>query len=258
VALLNNDAVPISGSLTKLVDLMEGDDQLGAVQGVILNEDGKTIDTAGDYVTELLSVRSLFKGDPPNSLKKPVYATSADAAFSLFRVKAIEQIPHQTNCIFDSCLFGCLDDHLLGLKLWNVGFKIKVYPIITARHRRGSSFREVHALQVYLGLRNLVFVNEISNSRYKNIIRLDCFKQVVTYFPRVFSNNASKELPAILSKAFIDGLKYGHVKRNVGEKIDLYKAPILKLSPFNAFVSTIVSRRFIQNKVEQELRNITD
>jgi len=95
VVLLNNDAIPKQDSLTKLVELMEREQSLGAAQGVILASDERSVDTAADYLSELLEATSLFQGNSPGSLKEPVNATSADAAYSIFRVKAVDMIPDQ-------------------------------------------------------------------------------------------------------------------------------------------------------------------
>ena len=261
IILLNNDAVPRQDSLRDLVNLMENDENLGAVQGVILNHDERSIDTAGDYITELFYAESLFQGEHPESLKKPVYITSADAAYSIFRVKAINKIPDQNNRLFDDYLFGYFDDHMLGLKLWNSGFKIKAFPIITAKHRRGSSFKKVGPLQTYLGARNLIIINEISNSRYKNLIRLLSFRQLSARFLAKISGlnveHGSKDLPALVSRAFIDGIKIGTARRKLGERIDIYKAPILKIQPLTAFLGTLARLQLIEPHVKKELDKIT-
>jgi len=62
VVLLNNDAVPYSESLRNLVEVMENDKTLGSAQGVILNYDEKTIDTAGGFESELLTSYLFLQG----------------------------------------------------------------------------------------------------------------------------------------------------------------------------------------------------
>jgi GT2 family glycosyltransferase len=259
VVLLNNDAVPRKESLTDLVDLIEVDDRLGAVQGVILNYDEKSIDTAGDYLSELLEATSLFQGLPPNSLKKPVFATSPDAAYSILRVKAIQKLSNQRDQLFENYLFGHLDDHILGLKLWCNSFRVQVFPNIMAKHNRGKSFKRVGFLQTYLGIRNLLILNEISNSRYKNLVKFLCFRRLSEIpLRRVFSSrdaNAMSTLSAV-AKGFLDGVGIGRSRRCIGERIDIYKAPILKVSPMEAFIMTAVSPSFSYQRLERELCKI--
>ena len=242
VVLLNSDAVPRKDSLNRLVKIMESDKSLGAAQGVILNYDEKSIDTAGDFVSELLETPTPLHGCPPDSLKKPIFATSADAAYSIFRVEAIEKSSNGSGKIFDD-LFACFDDHLLGLRIWNAGYKIKVFPIITAKHNRGSSFRKVQPLQLYLIIRNVLIVNEISNSRYKTLIRLlilrELAKWIVAKFLGLVKIPEYKKMPMLLLKAFIEGIKTGRSKKWQAIKINIYKAPILTVKFMDALLKVI-------------------
>ncbi|MEM2779673.1 MAG: glycosyltransferase family 2 protein [Candidatus Bathyarchaeia archaeon] len=242
VVLLNNDAIPTKNSLRQLVDVMENDERLGAAQGIILNYDEKSIDTAGDFVTELLNTYTFLEGKPPGSLKEPIYTTSADAAYSIFRVEAIKKLSNQSGKIFDD-LFACFDDHLLGLRIWNAGYEIKVFPIITAKHRRGSSFSKFKPLQLYLITRNILIVNAISNSRYKILIVLLTLRWlmgwVVARFLGLLKEPEHKELPALLLRAFIDGLKIGRMKKWQATKIDIYKAPILNVKFWDALLKVV-------------------
>jgi len=242
VVLLNSDAVPRKNSLSQLVEIMENDKSLGAAQGVILNYDEKSIDTAGDFVSELLGTYTHLEGKPPNSLKKQVFTTSADAAYSIFRVETIEKLLNRNDKIFDD-LFACFDDHLLGLRIWNAGYKIKAFPIITAKHNRGSSFSKVRPLQLYLIIRNALIVNEISNSRYKSLIRLLILRQLAKWIMAkllgLIKNPEYKKMPTLLSKAFIEGIRIGRTKRWQAAKIDIYKAPVLKVEFASALLKII-------------------
>lgn len=239
---------------------MENDLSLGASQGVILNFDGRSIDTAGDYLSELLEATSLFQNKSIHSLKKPVYSTSADAAYSIFRVDAISSIASLNGGIFDDCLFGYFDDHLLGLRLWNNSFRVKVFPIITAKHRRGSSFGKKLTLQAYLSTRNLLILNEISNSRYKNLIKLGSLRKLTTLLMSQFLDfpvkQKAQDVFAISSKAFADGLRLGRAKNRLGERIDLYKAPMLKVNVSTALLKNIVSAQIAERHLEKELDKI--
>jgi GT2 family glycosyltransferase len=259
VVLLNNDAVPRKESLTELVDLIEADERLGAVQGVILNYDEKTIDTAGDYLSELFEATSLLQGKPPKSLKKPVFATSPDAAYSILRVKAIQKMSNQRDQLFENYLFAHLDDHILGLKLWCNGFRVQVFPTIMAKHNRGTSIKRVSVLHTYLGIRNLLILNEISNSRHKNLVKFLCFRRFSeVLFSRVFGFGDAKAMGMLsaVSKGFLDGIGIGRYQRYTGERIDIYKAPILKVSPMEAYIGTAISPHLASQRLERELCKI--
>jgi GT2 family glycosyltransferase len=260
IVLLNNDAIPTKESLTELVDIMENDITLGAAQGVILNFNCRSIDTAGDYLSELFEATSLFQNESIHSLKKPVYATSADAAYSIFRVKAINSVANLKGAIFDDYLFGYFDDHMLGLKLWNNFFKVRVFPIITAKHQRGSSFGRALPLQAYLYTRNLLIMNEICNSRYRNLIKLYSFRKLselfFTHVLDLSTKQSREEMVTLSSKACVDGLRIGSAKNRSGDRIDLYKAPILEVPVSTAFLEAAVSVNIDGRHLQRELDKV--
>jgi GT2 family glycosyltransferase len=233
---------------------------LGAVQGVILNYDERSIDTAGDYLDELFGTNPLLEGKTPESLKKPVYITSADGAYSIHRVQAIKKIRGQDNSMFDDFIFACLDDYMLGLELWNSGFKVKALPIITAKHSRGTSFNRAGALRAYLLARNMIILHEISNSRYRNLAKLLFLRQLYGWFLwRILGlriEQGSKELPALLSRAFVDGIRIGRTKRRLGETIDIYMAPILRIGYATALLGIMTRQRLMDSSIRKELDKI--
>jgi len=262
VVLLNNDAVPKRDSLKELVGFMEADESLGSAQGVILNYDERSIDTAGDYLDELFRTHPLLEGKHPQSLGKPVYITSADGAYSIHRVEAIKKTTGRNDSILDDFIFACFDDYLLGLRLWNSGFKVKTFPLITAKHKRGTSFNRANPLRAYLGARNWIILNEISNSRYKNLIKPLFVKQLYEWFlAKIFSLNTelgSRELPPLLSRAFLDGMRIGRTKRRLGETIDMYRAPILRIPYLTALLGITTRLQSIDPHIRKELDKIAN
>ena len=135
VILLNNDAIPYSSSLRYLVEFMEVNPDLGAAQGVILTLNGKFVDTAGGFMSELLTSHHLFKGHVAKALKKPVYITYADGSYSIYRIEAVKKAVGSDDRLFNDYIFAYYEDSILCLKIWNIGYKIMSIPIITARHR---------------------------------------------------------------------------------------------------------------------------
>jgi GT2 family glycosyltransferase len=260
VALLNSDAIPQRDSLKKLVESMEEDKTLGAVQGVILDHDGKLIDTAGSFLSEIFATYPLLEGRHPSSLKKPVYITSADGAYSLYRVDAINKTMGQTNRMFDDFIFACYDDYTLGLKLWNSGYKIKTLPVITARHTRGTSFKKVKPLLAYLYIRNRIILNEISNSRYKNLTRMLPIRQLLAgFFSEILNigrEHGSEQNSRIFIRAVVDGIRIGESRKQLGERIDLYKAPVLLIDVSSVLLGLAISLRLMSSSIERELEKM--
>jgi len=85
----------------------------------------------------------------PWVLRKPVYVTYVDGSCALYRVESV------TKCLGDKLFidefFAYGDDNVLGLMLWNCGYKLVSIPTIVASHARGLSFgRKRGSLAHYL------------------------------------------------------------------------------------------------------------
>lgn len=269
VVLLNNDAVPNQESLKKLIEFMENDESLGATQGVILDYEDASIDTAGNFISELLMVYPLFRGENPKALKKPLYVTYSDGSYSVYRVEAIKRAVGAEDKLFDDFMFAYYDDIVIGLKLWNSGFRVLSLPFVVARHRRSSSFGRIKSSQVYLTHRGITVLNEISNSRYRNLIRflllkgtilwplseiLGSFKQGLKEFVAILKDGA--KLPPVVLTSFRDGVRIGRMKRRLGESLDLYKAPIIKIDFPRAFLVTATFHGIIEKYVKEQLKKV--
>ena len=118
---------------------MEAYPELGAAQGIIIEQDTGLIDTAGGYITEYLTGCLHRHGDPPSAMKKPVYISYADGAYSIWRVRAILDA-NKANIMYYDELFAYCDDNILSAKLWTRGYRLASFPVITARHKRSSTF----------------------------------------------------------------------------------------------------------------------
>lgn len=255
IVLLNSDAVPQTDSLEKLVESMEEDKTLGAVQGIILHQDGRLIDTAGSFLDETFGTHPFLEGEYASSLRRPVYITSADAAYSLYRVDAINQAMGYANRMFEDFIFAAYDDYSLGLKLWNRGFKIKAIPVISAKHVRGASCGKVRPLLDYLYIRNKIILNEISNSRYKNLTKLSLLRQSPAHFLLEILK-AEKTRARLLTKALIDGIRIANARKRFGDRIDLYKAPVLLIDGSSALLGLTISSRLMDSNIKRELHRI--
>ncbi|MCY0867612.1 MAG: glycosyltransferase family 2 protein [Desulfurococcus sp.] len=243
VVLLNNDAIPLQSSLRELVEYMESMRDVGAAQGVIINLETGLIDTSGGILTELLVVHQLYQGLNPHTIKKAFYVTYADGAYSIYNVEALKKATGYEDKIFYDEMFAYYDDCLLGLELWNTGFKVVSYPIVTSLHSRSSTFKRVKPLQLYLATRNYTVLNEVSNSKYKLLIRSIGLRRRVllrTLLLGIFPSMASiisgskvagsaREVFRMLHKAYMDGIKLGgKILRERSTLIDLYRAPLIR------------------------------
>jgi GT2 family glycosyltransferase len=256
VVLLNNDAVPCADSLTNLVGEMEKDKMLGSAQGVILNYDGKSIDTAGGFDSELLTSYLFLNGREAGAMDKEICISHANGAYAIYRICAVEQAMGNCNELLDHELFGFREDDVIGFRLWNSGFKAKAFPFIVGRHERSSSLGRTALKRLYLSLRNWVIINEITNSRYKSWIELIIarygFMSSVVFGKR----KDLKERPSVflktVQKAINDGRRIGRKKRLNGF-LDIYKAPIIKVSPSVAFQGALVNLERVHRDIRKKL-----
>lgn len=256
IVLLNNDAIPHQDSLKKMVEFMEDNNSLGACQGIILNYNSNIIDTAGDYICELLGCYALFGGKYYGIMKKPVYITYADGAFSIYRVEALKKVVGSNDKIFEDFMFAYFDDNIIGLKLWNKNYKIMSFPFIAGYHQRSTSFRKYKPLQFYLNFRGRVALNVISNSRYKKLIDIMFIKSAtlnIFSFKNKSIITGNKEAQKIIINAYLSGKKAGQILRKNGENINLYKAPIIRIDALKGFMGVAVPRRFVNLLVKEKL-----
>ena len=158
VALVNNDAVPTAESLRRLVEEMEARPKLGAAQGVIMKLDApELVDTAGDFINDLLMIFQLLNGRRLEGFDKPIYISYADGAYMLLRVKAALDAMGEERLFIDE-LFAYCDDNVLGFLLWTKGWRIASFPFIAGYHRRGATFGKAAKRRLYYGIRCSSFI----------------------------------------------------------------------------------------------------
>jgi len=247
--LLNNDAIPYPDSLSKLVKVMEEDNDLAATQGIIISYRNGLVDTAGGFVDIMLRAYMAYNGLSPKLLDKSITISYADGAYSIYRVSAVKKALGYSDKIFDRLTFMYYDDTILGLKLWNKGYRIKSFPFITARHFRGSVpifSRKTRPIYIYLGSRNWIASALSSTTRFKFLI---IFLVLKSLFIRSIKYFRQPEFIVAYIKAIEDGVKIGKHKHLRKEGIDIYRTKTLYLSPKNLILG-IISRRILLKKVK--------
>lgn len=221
VVAMNNDVVVLPEALEPLVELAEQEDRVGVVNGVLLSYQNLVIiDSAGGILNELLTSGSLFSGWSFNEyrIRRPYAVAFADGPLALYNVRAVLEANDGLEVLYDPWTIAYHDDTLISLKLWNKGWRSMVYPRVIGLHGRSQTFKGLSLTGVYLVTRNRVAVNEITNSRFRAVIRVLMVKRVLRY-PR-----------ARLTRALKKGLKLGVLLRSSGLRLDLYRAPIALMS----------------------------
>jgi GT2 family glycosyltransferase len=142
VALVNNDVVADRDWLATLVNAMDSDAKLAAVQ-TIIRRDASTIDGAGIDISDG-TFRQLGHGLPLGSVLPEAWGVSATAA--LYRVAAVGAR------VFDERFFAYYEDVELSARLRDEGWSLRVIGAAKATHRGSQSSSRVDAK--YLRTRN--------------------------------------------------------------------------------------------------------
>jgi len=172
VAIMNNDFVINPNTFRELVEIIEQDESIGAVQGIILNHYNRSIiDTSGGVLTGFLKPLMLCHGEPPPCPQRVVVTSYPEGVFSLIRVKAIQQVNRGLDIVLQPEIFAYYDDVMLGAQLWNAGYRVVTVPLIVGSHARSATFRRMNPVQRYLLIRGHTIFNEVVKSRYQGLIR---------------------------------------------------------------------------------------
>ena len=94
VAFLNNDLIIKPGSLRKLIERMEGEEELAVVNGLIYLGDGKKVFSVGGWIDELLIGGNICDGlsvSECSDINKEHYVTYANGAYMLVKAEAVRK-----------------------------------------------------------------------------------------------------------------------------------------------------------------------
>jgi GT2 family glycosyltransferase len=219
VAFLNNDLILEPESLRKLIEHMEGEEELAVVNGLIYLGDGKRIHTAGGWIDELLVGGGICSGllvSECSDINKEYYVTYASGAYMLVKAEAIRKAcPNGKPFIEKTFLY--LDDSLLGLILWNRGYKIKYVPIDSGVHFVSMTTRGSKV--TYYSTRGSTALWYLIKTKYSNLKWLWLLR-------RRLRQLINKDLGGAVK----DGVRLGMKLRNTLGTLNLYCAPYVKLN----------------------------
>ena len=247
VLLLNNDAVLFQEGLRVLVEYAEKYSSVAGLQGVVLKYGSRLIDTAGDYIDELLQAHVLGGNQVyPWILRRPIYVTYVDGSCSLYRVECL--LKCTGGKLFINEFFGYGDDNVLGLMLWSCGCRLIAISEIIASHARGLTFGRGRrsTISIYLGERNRVALTQITNTRYKHLVLLHALRNLIT---STIPRTGFSDLVKTRVRVIIDGVKLGRRLKNQGVFLDIYKAPLVKI-PLRDLRVFFTARRLIKKYFE--------
>ena len=244
VAFANNDLIATPESLTKLIEYMDGDEKIGAVSGLIYFGDGKTIYSAGGWGDELWYFDGIcygFKTDECSGIGREHYVTYADGAYMVVRTEVVRKVMPGGKPFIDET-FLYLDDVLLGLVMWNRGYRVKYVPADTGFHFANMSTRG--SLVSRYVIRSFTALSTIVRTRYSNSVKY------LLMIRRGFGNKVLCLLKkgdfCLRYHGYSDGLKLGNYLRSILGTLDLYNAPYVKVNLNDAIKEALMIRGHVR------------
>ncbi|MDM7275025.1 MAG: glycosyltransferase family 2 protein [Thermoprotei archaeon] len=248
VVVMNNDLIPFPDSLRGLVEHLMQDENVGGAQGIILDYNTKRVQTAGYIDDELLRAYTLFPSENPSSIRKSYLISYSTGAYSIYRVRSLRLIG-RTNYLYDPELFAYYDDHILGLRFWMNNFKVKLLPVKAGLHYEGATFRE-SPVKSYIILRNRLATVFMSNIRWKYYTIMFALIR-----HNLYPLTRRHRLPWSMQKrALSQALRISRLMVRREGPLNIYKAPIIRLSPTELFMPS----RIIRSKLENIIKSLEE
>ncbi len=220
IVLMNNDMVPTKESLKLLVEHVSVLNKIGAFQGILsMYRDKNVIENFGFIVDEFLASYAIYRGENLGIAKKTLKVSYTSGAYSIYNIEALHKTGLKDKLFHDFMTFY-FDDNYIGLKLWNSRHKCVALPLLAGYHLLSASFTKLKPLAMYHKVKGWLVLNEISNSRYRKLIKT---LALCRYSMRTPIRNYE-----ILFKGIKDGFYFASL---IKERIDIYKAPILRIVP---------------------------
>jgi GT2 family glycosyltransferase len=254
VVLVNNDFI-LDPNYLEIIEWMESEKRVGAAQGITLTPRG-ALESYGIILDEMLAGHGISPQRKPKDIKAPLTVTFVLGACAIYNVRAVLEAWNGAERLFFDWAFGYFDDTVLGLQLWNAGWKCRAYPLIAGKHFESRSFGLKNPFKIYLNLRNLLILGEITNSRYKNLIPLLAIRGAISVFERYIIQYKNAAIAYFIAKSFIDAIT---ISKKLKTKLflDIYRAPIIKLS-INEVLKILIIRRKMIEKVNRKIDEYYD
>ncbi len=140
VAVLNDDALPARDWLAPLLETLESDHRVAAVQGPVLDGRGARLDGCGIILDRWVVPVQAGRGVSPGLLElPPIIAVSGTAA--VWRREALEAVRLADGSVLDPAFGSYLEDLDLGLRLHRLGWRAACVGPPSVRHLGSVSGR---------------------------------------------------------------------------------------------------------------------
>lgn len=149
IALFNNDAIADIFWLESLVKAAL-EDEVGITTGLLLHEDGKTIDSTGDWYSKWGLPFPRNRDDVTAYAPETEYVFSASGGASLYKAAVFQDIG-----LFDETFFAYYEDTDISFRAQLAGYKVAYTPHAVAYHKQGATSSKLPGFSVYQTFKNL-------------------------------------------------------------------------------------------------------
>lgn len=153
IVLLNNDAIIDKRWLGYLVKAADSHSDCGTITGLLLHEDGKTIDSTGDWYSKWGLAFPRNRDDSTDKAPGSDYVFGATGGASLHRVKMFRSVG-----IFDEDFFAYYEDIDISFREQLAGWKVYYESRAIAYHQQGGTSGKMPGFTVYQAFKNLPLV----------------------------------------------------------------------------------------------------
>jgi GT2 family glycosyltransferase len=204
ILFLNADAFLDKDYLKNALKPFALDPAIGMVSGKVLRFDGRTIDSAGEFVTK--SRKAVERGygkQDDGSYDDPGYIFSVCGACALYRRETLERVKVEGE-VFDHFFFSFFEDLDLGWRANLLGFRGYYTPDALCYHLRGGSAGQGSILGRFSQLlrRDRDLKYHIVKNRWLTIIKNDRLTDFFCDLPFI----ALRDFAILISLLFFDPL----------------------------------------------------
>lgn len=159
VALFNNDAVADKNWITSLVKAI-APDEIGIATGLLLHEDGKTIDSTGDWFSKWGLAFPRNRGDSVDRAAAAGFVFGASGGATLYKTALFKDIG-----LFDDNFFAYYEDADISFRAQLADWKVTYTPDAIAYHKQGATSNKIPGFTVYQTFKNLplLFLKNVPN-----------------------------------------------------------------------------------------------
>lgn len=223
IALLNNDAVADKKWLKNLIGAVSSDEVCIAT-GLLLHEDGKTIDTTGEQYSCWGLAFPRNRGDRVNKAAKKGLVFGASGGASLYKATLFKDIG-----LFDEDFFAYYEDADISFRAQLAGWKVAYTSDAIAFHKQGATSKKIPGFTIYQTFKNLplLFIKNVPTGLLLPIGIRFCFAYWLVFGNAVIHGNGIPALNGAWMSfvlSFKKRVERWHIQKNKRVSTDYIKS----------------------------------